>query len=182
MALGESRQGIDRAGAFQHYRLRRPVTERLRSDALAGQALNIRGRTAVARMHPQHHGRCVLIGAQDVLPLRGMVAPQRVDPPARMVPHRLGLRARALEQCVPLAQEAAQAGVDEARLRPQRRVAPRRLDRLVHQGEVRVACRLVVAQQGQREQQQGIDRRGRRAARELRPHALRHAEPTHRIE
>jgi hypothetical protein len=80
-------------------------------------------------------GACALSAAQHALPLARMVALEALDPPARMVPLRDRLAVGGGHQLVALAQEAPQAGVDEAGLRARRRVALGGLDRLVDQRE-----------------------------------------------
>ncbi len=93
----------------------------------------------------------------------GMVLAQTGDPPGRVVPDGLRLVVGGGDQGIALAQEAAQAGIDEAGLGARGPLLGS-FHRLVDQGEWRVRCPGLIPGQGQGRVQQCADAR-RRVAR-----------------
>src|SRR5256885_14109750 len=85
----------------------------------------------------QRHRRLFIVGLQDGLPMIGMVLAQTGDPPGRVVPDGLRLVVGGGDQGIALAQEAAQAGIDEAGLGARGPLLGS-FHRLVDQGEWRV--------------------------------------------
>jgi hypothetical protein len=172
------RGGLDRNIAFgmprqclYRQRLRQPYragAERPRPNALARQPLAIRRGRQPARVHAHIHRRGRLVGVQDRLPPVGISALQLSHPPGRMVPARHRFVLDSLQQCGAFAQKAAQAGVDETRLPPQRRRALGGFHRLVDQREFGVGRRARTRGQRQRGLQQRGHCRGGRATRQPR--------------
>jgi hypothetical protein len=111
-----------------------------------------------------------------------MVTAQALDPPARVVPLRDRLAVRGGYQLLALPQEAAQAGVDEAGLRPRAGIALGGLDRLVDQREGLVGGLRGIPGQRQGGAQQGIGGRGRRALGQLPAQGLGAPEPAQHLE
>ncbi len=91
-----------------------------------------------------------------------MVGLQALDPPARMVPARDRIAVSGRQQRFALAQEAAQAGVDEVGLGAGGGIALGGFHRLVDQGERLVVAVLRIPGQRQRGAQQRVGRRRRR--------------------
>ncbi len=134
IAVGEARELLHRPRLRAAAAPSAPTGMAVEPDALQARAGSAATR-ALAAVDPQRHGRLLVVGGQHALPFARVVAPQALDPPARMVPLRDRLVLGGRHQLVALAQEAAQAGVDEAGLRPRDRVALGGLHRLVDQRE-----------------------------------------------
>ena len=86
----------------------------------------------------------------------GMLALQALDPPARMVPQRLGVAVGGSYQRHALAQETAQAGVDKIGVGRGRKIALEGFDRLVDQGESVIGRGLFIPGQGQGHAQERV--------------------------
>ena len=126
----------------------------------------ILGLRAFLRIDAQSHRRLGIVGSQDQLPVFGMVFLQPCNPPCGVVPdgHRVAIRGR--DQCIALAQKAAQAAVDKARLRT-RSAALGHLHRLIDQREWWVRRMGLIPGQSQGCVQQGADLGCRRAGYQL---------------
>ena len=138
----------------------------MRGDAGVGQALQVLRhaglfcvavrRMVMGQVHAQRHRCGLLARLQHRLPVLRVVGLQPLDPPARVVPAGHRVAVGGAHQGVALAQKAAQAGIDEARLRSHAGVVLGRLDRLVHQGEGLVGCAWRIPGQGQSREQQRV--------------------------
>ena len=109
---------------------RRPAGPRLRAqlDRYCDAAASL-------RVDAQGHGRLRVVGREHALPLARVVPLEPLDPPARVVPLRDRLALGGRNELVALAQETAQAGIDEARLGARARLALGGFDGLVDQRE-----------------------------------------------
>ena len=181
VALGEARDVRHRPGLGERDRLR---ADDARRDAGRGQPRSHAGGVGAAGIDAQRQRRAGVVGGQHLLPLRRPVGTQPLDPPGRMVPSSFGRAAGGGDLCLTLAQEAPQHRVDERRGRPHGGVAvaaggPHHLvdDRVVG---IRTCIRR--PQQCQRDQQQRIGSRGRRAGGERDAHRAGAAEPAQRME
>ena len=174
VAFGEAGDLVDRQRMRQQHAL---GPHPLRSYIHSMKPTQDAGHGRFLCIDPQHHRRLGVVGAQDVLPLPGMVVLQVVDPPARVVPQGQGLLGGRGDQRFLFPQKAAQAGVDEARLRPHRRAALGGLDRLVDQGEGLVGRILGPPDQRQGGAQQRVGQRRRGAAGQLAAQRLGLAQP-----
>jgi hypothetical protein len=111
-----------------------------------------------------------------------MVALELLDPPARMVPLRDRFLVGDGDEFVALPKKSAQARVDEAGLRPGRRVALGRFDGLVDQREGLVGCAFGVPGKAERRAEQGVGQRRRRALGQVAAQRLGAAEPAQHLE
>ena len=113
--LREVRQVAYRHGAGQ---VNRRTCAGLGLDTRLRQLLQVMGYAAVTQVDAQGHGCAVIGGAQQRLPMVRVLGLQERNPPIGVVPLGLQLAIGRFHQGIALAQEAAQAGIDKAGVRP----------------------------------------------------------------
>ena len=192
MTFGIPGQRRHRARRRQHHSLRAHL---ICYDIHSLQRLQVLGWGRFSCIDPENQRRFGIIGMQDGLPAVRVVLAHPVYPPLRVVPDRLRMFFRLGHQCVALAQEAAQAAVDEAGLVHRGLVALGGFHGLVHQrvggvtGTValrqvagsRVARAAFRTGQRQRNTQQGVGLRWRRPLGQLLAQRFGPAKPAQRM-
>ena len=104
-------------------------------DMVVLQDLQIGVDRRVARVDTQRQRPLRVAGCKYVLPVVGPRFAYRVDPPGRVVPARNFVVLGCGEERVPLAQEAAQHGVDETLCKRELAARGNRVDGLIDDGE-----------------------------------------------
>ena len=159
------------------------AARRLRRLALGCQPLHVGGGVAAAGIHAQCHRRMAVGFVQQGLPMRRPVVLESLDPPQRVIESADRLAPGGRDQCLALANEAPQHGIDERG--GGRRAQVRRAHGLVDQRVVGV-CRALTdgggPQQRDGADQQRVHRRRRPLRRDRAAHGLGATEPAHDLE
>ena len=149
-------------------------------DMVVLQDLQIGVDRRVARVDSQRQRSLRVASCEHVLPVVGPRFAYRVDPPGRVVPARDFVVLGCCEERFPLAQEAAQHGVDETLRERELAARGNRVDGLIDDGERCVSCCFFsVCEQGERAGEQVGDVRRRRLADQLRDQPVSRCQAAH---